>query len=82
MLNFPSTLPGTDAAAALERLEDRLAVSGGSACHAGAAKRPSPVLLAMGLSEEDATASLRISIGKDNTEDEIEAAVKMIKEAL
>ena len=42
----------------------------GSAC-ASASVKPSHVLLAMGLTEEAARESVRISFGKDNTEEEV-----------
>jgi cysteine desulfurase len=54
-----------------------LAVSGGSACQSGATE-PSHVLLAMGLSEARARASVRFSLSRLNTEDEVDAVLKMI----
>ncbi len=54
----------------LDRLD--FAVSTGSACHSGR-PQPSPTLLAMGVSEAEALASLRISFGMTNTRDEVEA---------
>lgn len=50
------------------------AVSTGSACHSGK-PQPSRVLLRMGVSEEEALASLRISFGLTNTEAEVDALV-------
>lgn len=47
----------------------------GSAC-ASASVKPSHVLLAMGLTEEAARESVRISFGKDNTEEEVLFAAK------
>jgi cysteine desulfurase len=55
-------------------------VSNGSACSSGALA-PSHVLLAMGLSREDADCTLRISLGRQNEADEIRKAVGMIVEA-
>ncbi len=76
-LTLPGTLnvsmPGIDASALVGSLSERLAVSTGSACHEGGVE-PSAVLKAMGLSDAEALSSLRISIGKDNTEEEIRAA--------
>jgi len=46
-------------------------LASGSACTAGAVD-PSHVLQAMGLSKEQAQSSLRISLGKDNTSDDID----------
>ena len=50
------------------------AVSTGSACSSGAVEA-SPTLLALGLSEEEALATLRISCGLPNTVDEVDALV-------
>jgi cysteine desulfurase len=47
----------------------------GSAC-ASASVKPSHVLLAMGLTEEATRESVRISFGKDNTEEEVLFAAK------
>lgn len=82
-LTLPGTLnvclPGANSSMMVGALGDRLAVSAGAACHGGETT-PSHVLKAMGLSDEDTLFSLRISIGKDNTEEEIRAAVEMLSE--
>lgn len=62
-------------------LQDSVALSTGSACHAGV-KRPSAILLAMGLSEKEALSSVRLSLGKDNTEEEIIEAASLIAKAV
>jgi len=54
-----------------------LAVSGGSACASGAAE-PSHVLTAMGLPKDRARASLRFSLAKDATVDEVETAIELV----
>lgn len=54
------------------------AVSTGAACSSGNPE-PSPVLLAMGLSRAEAQASLRVSLGWENTAQEIEAFVETLK---
>jgi cysteine desulfurase len=54
-----------------------LAVSGGSACSSGATE-PSHVLSAMGLSPERARASLRFSLTKDSTEEDIDFALEAV----
>jgi cysteine desulfurase len=56
-----------------------LAVSSGSAC-TSASLEPSYVLRALGRSDELAHSSLRITIGRFSTEDEIDAAIKAIRE--
>lgn len=61
-------------------LED-IAASTGSACTTGSTE-PSHVLLAMGLSPEQAKGALRLTIGKGNTEDEIDRAAEVIHRAV
>jgi len=58
-----------------------IAVSRGAACSAGAAD-PSSVLMAMGLSGEQSRSSLRISLGKQSTADEIEKAIAAISDCV
>lgn len=54
-------------------------IAAGSAC-ASASIKPSHVLLAMGMDEKSAKESVRISLGKDNTEEEIRCAARLLKE--
>jgi cysteine desulfurase len=54
-----------------------LAVSTGAACSSGAIE-PSHVLTAMGLRPDRARASLRISLGKQNTPEEVEFALSLV----
>jgi cysteine desulfurase len=54
-----------------------IACSTGSACSAGV-HRPSHVLMAIGLSEDETTSSLRFSLGDSNTEAEIEKLALVI----
>jgi hypothetical protein len=68
---------GQDANVLIGRMKN-IAVSNGSAC-SSAVVEPSHVLKAMGLSDDDAFASLRFSLGKYNTENDIEIVVKKIK---
>jgi cysteine desulfurase len=58
-----------------------LAVSTGAACSSGAIE-PSHVLLAMGATADRARASIRISLGKQNTEDEVDFAIALIPETV
>jgi cysteine desulfurase len=58
-----------------------LAVSGGSACHSGATE-PSHVLLAMGLDKTRARASLRFSLLKTATDEDIDYALDVVVTAV
>jgi len=58
-----------------------IAVSGGSACHSGATQ-PSHVLLAMGLSPQDARSSLRFSLLKTASESEVDQVAETVGKAL
>ena len=58
-----------------------LALSSGSAC-TSASLEPSYVLRALGLNDELAHSSLRISIGRFTTADEIDYSVEKIHEAV
>ncbi len=58
-----------------------LSVSTGAACSSGAIE-PSHVLVAMGLSADRARASLRFSLGKQNTTEDIDFAIQLVPEVL
>ena len=58
-----------------------LAVSTGAACSSGAIE-PSHVLLAMGLKPERARASIRFSLGKQTTEEDIDFALALVPETV
>jgi cysteine desulfurase len=58
-----------------------LAVSSGAACSSGAIE-PSHVLLAMGLPHQRARASIRLSLGKQTTQEDIDFAIKIIPETV
>lgn len=84
-LRLPNTanlnIPGISSNGLVEKIKDKVAISTGSACHSGE-QVPSPVLKNMGLSDEDALSSVRLSVGKDNTEEEIVAAAGIIAAAV
>ncbi len=71
---------GVEAAKLVLALRD-LAVSTGSACTSGSGK-PSHVLKAMGLPDEDALASIRFSLGRFTTADEIDYAIEHVLNAV
>lgn len=54
-----------------------IAISTGSACSSGSPK-PSYVLLAMGLSIEEARGAVRITLGRENTEEQIDEVIEKI----
>jgi cysteine desulfurase len=58
-----------------------LAVSTGAACSSGAIE-PSHVLTAMGMRPDRARASLRFSLGKQNTEEDVEFALGLLPEVV
>ena len=74
-------LPGVVAESLVCALDlEGVAVSAGSACSAGTARR-SATLLAMGLAEE-AAASIRISLGPMTTEEDVEAFLGVLPKVL
>jgi len=58
-----------------------IAASSGSACTTGEPE-PSHVLLAMGISPEIARGSIRISLGRENTGEEVDYTVNVLKDAV
>jgi len=74
-------LPGADAAGMLIVLDQRgIACSGGSACHT-ASLHPSHVLEAMGFDAEHAGCTLRFSLSRLNTRDEVLSAADEVLRA-
>lgn len=70
--NLHLTLPGTDNERLLVELDERgIMAAAGSACSASS-DEPSHVLRAIGLSDNEARASLRFSMGRSTTEADIE----------
>jgi cysteine desulfurase len=57
------------------------AVSSGSACSSGAVE-PSHVLLAMGLTPEDARSSVRFSLGPSNTREQVDGLIEAVVESV
>lgn len=71
---------GQDANVLIGRMKN-IAVSNGSAC-SSAVVEPSHVLKAMGLSDEEAFASLRFSLGKYNTDEDVDIVVSKLNELI
>jgi cysteine desulfurase len=70
------SLSGVIGESLLARMPE-IAASTGSACHAGSTK-PSAVLLAMGLLNEQALGALRLSLGRWTTSEEVDKASRLI----
>ena len=82
-MRLPNTsnfaIPGLAAETALIALDlDGVAVSSGSACSSGKVK-PSHVLAAMGVDEDLARGSLRVSFGWTSREDDVDAAIAALR---
>lgn len=76
------SFPGRRGASLVHRLDiEGVAVSHGSACSTGSLL-PSPVLLAMGYGEDEATSALRISWGHDTPREHLHAFVRALRVTL
>ncbi len=74
--NLNMSFPGVNNEAIIAAIPE-IAISSGSACTTSTME-PSHVLLALGMSKEEAYSSLRFGIGRFNTEQDIHIAVKSI----
>ena len=77
--NLNITVPGISGVQLHRGLKRSLACSSGSACSRG---EPSHVLKALGRSRSEAEASLRLSLGRTTTADEIDSAVAVISSCI
>ena len=77
--NLNISLPGVNGSRLHWALRPHLTCSNGSACSNGA---PSHVLQAIGRSRAEAEASLRLSLGRDTTTEDIQQAVIAISDAV
>lgn len=76
--NLNVTFHGVEGEALLVALDlEGIAVSSGSACSSGSTK-PSHVLTAIGLTEQEAHSTLRITLGRGNTKGDIEYAARVM----
>lgn len=76
------TLPGIRGESLVLALDQHgISCSSGSACRSGSPD-PSHALTAMGLSAEEAHCSLRLSLGYENTEEEIDRVIESIGEII
>jgi cysteine desulfurase len=78
--NIHLTLPGRDNERLLVELDERgILAAAGSACSASS-EEPSHVLRAMGISDADAQASLRITMGRQTTEADLQTLIQTLTE--
>src|SRR5690606_39135551 len=74
--NLNVSLPGIDAEDLLAEVPE-LSMSTGAAC-ASATEEPSPVLRALGLSDDEIQGSLRIGLGRTTSATEIDFAIERL----
>ena len=80
--NLHVTVSGVEAESLVLFLDSLgYAVGSGSACSSGGHKA-SPVLIAMGRSERDAFSVVRITVGKDNTAQEVDGFLEVFSKAV
>lgn len=80
--NVNVTFAGVDGETLLLNLDlHGIAASSGSACTTGSTE-PSHVLLSIGLAPEEARSSIRLSLGKDNTQAEIDRTLDVLEETV
>lgn len=79
--NINVTFPGIEGKAIINSISKEIAISAGSACTTQTVE-PSHVLLAIGLSEDDAHSSIRIGLGRSNTDEEINYLTSAIAESI
>ena len=79
--NINIRIDGIVAEDLLGRVQPMLAASTGSACTSGIPE-PSHVLRAIGLSDQSASASVRLSLGHNTTDGNVDEAVGIIRKAL
>ena len=75
--NLNVRFPGIEGKAVINSVSDRVAISAGSACTTQSVE-PSHVLLALGLSEDEAHQSIRFGLGRFTTPEEVEFATDVV----
>jgi cysteine desulfurase len=76
------SFPGADGESLLMGLDlEGICVSSGSACMVGSVQ-PSHVLIAMGIPSPIALASVRFSLGRGTTEDDIRQTIRAVERML
>ena len=80
--NSNFSFKGIDSQSLLLKLDEKgICVSSGSACSEGNGK-PSHVLKAIGLSDEEVKSAIRVTLGEENTKEDIDYLVESIIESI
>ena len=79
--NLSVCFPGVESRAVINSVSDELAISAGSACTTESVE-PSHVLLAMGHGAARAHSSIRIGLGRFNTDEEVSRAADTVADAV
>ena len=79
--NLNIRFDGIESKAIINSVSKKIAISAGSACTTQNVE-PSHVLLALGLSEDQAHYAIRIGCGRFNTDEDIEIAINHISNVL
>lgn len=80
--NVNVSIKGVEGEALLIRLNEKgIAVSTGSACSTKSLK-PSHVLTSIGLTDEESHGSLRITLGKDNKEEDVDYVIEELRKII
>ena len=80
--NSNFSFKGIDSQSLLLKLDEKgICVSSGSACSEGNGK-PSHVLKAIGLSDEEAKSAIRVTLGEENAKEDIDYLVESIIESI
>lgn len=79
--NINMKFQGIESKAIINSVSTQIAISAGSACTTNTTE-PSHVLLSLGLSEEDAHSSIRLSFGRFTTDEEITFAIEQLSKAI
>lgn len=80
--NINVTFPEVDGSELLLKLDEYgICASAGSACSTGNTK-PSHVLTSIGLTSREASSTIRFTLGKDNTKQEIDYTIRILQDIL
>jgi len=79
--NLNISFPGVESKAIINSVKEYLSISAGSACTTTVVE-PSYVINALGFGRERAFSSIRIGLGKTNTDEEVSTAVEIIVRAI